>query len=83
LAAVGVPAGKVGTVSDGLALAASLGLDPLVDVGPGAPPQVRHPITYSQTPVTGYTAPPRLGEHSEAIRRWLATDPHPSHQENA
>jgi formyl-CoA transferase len=72
LAVVGVPAGKVGTVADGLALAESLGLDPLVDVGPDAPRQVRHPITYSETPVTRYAALPRLGEHSEEIRRWLA-----------
>src|SRR5690606_32999809 len=68
---VGVPAGKVGTVAEGFALAADLGLDPLVDVGPGVPAQVRHPITYSDTPVTEYTAPPRLGEHSDAVRRWL------------
>ena len=68
----GVPAGKVGTVADGLALAESLGLDPLVDVGPDAPRQVRHPIAYSETPVTRYAAPPRLGEHGEEIRRWLA-----------
>jgi crotonobetainyl-CoA:carnitine CoA-transferase CaiB-like acyl-CoA transferase len=71
LAAVGVPAGKVGTVADGLALAAELGLEPLVDVGPDVPAQVRHPITYSDTPVTAYAAPPRLGRHSDEIRRWL------------
>ncbi|MGV9195421.1 CaiB/BaiF CoA transferase family protein [Microbacterium sp. MC2] len=69
--AVGVPAGKVGTVADGFALAAELGLEPLVDMGPGRPAQVRHPITYSDTPVTEYTTPPRLGEHSDAVRRWL------------
>jgi formyl-CoA transferase len=68
---VGVPAGKVGTIADGFALASDLGLDPLVDVGPGRPAQVRHPIIYSDTPITEYTAPPRLGEHSDAVRRWL------------
>lgn len=73
LGSVGVPAGKVGTVADGLRLADELGLDPLVDVGPDAPHQVRHAITYSETPVTSYAAPPRLGEHSEDIRRWLAS----------
>jgi crotonobetainyl-CoA:carnitine CoA-transferase CaiB-like acyl-CoA transferase len=71
LTAVGVPAGKVGSVADGLALASSLGLEPLVDVGADAPPQVRHPITYSGTPITTYAAPPRLGQHSDQIRRWL------------
>jgi len=71
LSAVGVPAGRVGTIADGLALATALGLDPLVPVGDGRPAQVRHPITYSDTPITACTAPPRLGEHSDTIRRWL------------
>jgi formyl-CoA transferase len=71
ISAAGVPAGKVGTIADGLALASELGLDPLVDVGSGRPAQVRHPITYSDTPITEYTAPPRLGQHSDAVRRWL------------
>lgn len=71
LSAVGVPAGRVGTIADGLALATELGLDPLVPVGDGRPAQVRHPITYSETPITAYTAPPRLGEHSDTVRRWL------------
>lgn len=71
LSSVGVPAGKVGSVADGFALAERLGLDPLVDVGTGRPAQVRHPVAYSDTPVTTYTAPPRLGEHDTAVRRWL------------
>ena len=85
LTGVGVPAGVVGSVADGLALAERLGLDPLVDVGPEAPRQVRHPITYSDTPVAAYAAPPRLGEHSHEIRSWLSTPQshHQSPQENA
>ncbi|MFF9126843.1 CaiB/BaiF CoA transferase family protein [Streptomyces sp. NPDC014889] len=75
--AVGVPAGRVGTVADGIALAESLGLEPTVRVGPSSPPQIRHPVTYSATPVTGYRPPPRLGEHSDDVRRWLA-DPEPT-----
>ena len=71
LTAVGVAAGRVGTIADGLALATELGLDPLVSVGDGRPAQVRHPITYSDTPITTYTPPPRLGEHSDSVRRWL------------
>jgi crotonobetainyl-CoA:carnitine CoA-transferase CaiB-like acyl-CoA transferase len=71
LTAVGVPAGKVGSVADGFALAKTLGLDPLVDVGLGQPAQVRHPVTFSETPVTRYQAPPRLGQHSDDVRRWL------------
>lgn len=68
---VDVPAGKVGSIADGFALAASLGLDPLVPVGEGRPAQVRHPVTFSETPVTRYSPPPRLGQHSDEIRRWL------------
>lgn len=71
LADAGVPAGKVGDVAGAVALAEQLGLDPVVDVGGDAPSQVRHPITYSDTPVTTYTAPPRLGQHSDELRRWL------------
>lgn len=74
LAEAGVPAGKVGDVADGLALAASLGLDPTVAVDSCAPPQIRHPVIYSATPVTRYTAPPRLGQHTDEIRRWLAEE---------
>lgn len=72
LTAVGVPAGRVGTIADGIELAQSLGLDPLVDVGPDVPPQIRHPVGYSDTPVTRYAAPPRLGEHDDEVRRWLS-----------
>ncbi len=72
----GVPAGKVGSIADGFALAAQLGLDPLVDVGHRQPAQVRHPVTYSDTPIVKYTAPPRLGEHSDAVRQWLQEEKH-------
>lgn len=71
LNAVGVPTGRVGSVGDGFALASELGLDPLVAVGDGRPAQVRHPVTYSRTPITSYLPPPRLGQHSDEIRRWL------------
>lgn len=68
---VGVPAGNVGTIADGFALATELGLDPLVEVASDQPAQVRNPITYSDTPITRYSAPPRLGEHSQTVREWL------------
>ncbi len=73
LTEVGVPAGAVGDLADGFKLAESLGLAPTVPVG-DSPPQVRHPIGYSETPVARYTAPPRLGQHSDEIRRWLAEE---------
>ncbi|HST85248.1 MAG TPA: CoA transferase [Kineosporiaceae bacterium] len=74
LTAVGVPAGTVGSIADAFALAERLGLEPVVDVGPDAPPQVRNPVILSATPVTRYTAPPRLGEHNHDIRRWLTQE---------
>lgn len=74
LTEVGVPAGKVGDIADGLRLAESLGLDVTVPVGDSAPPQIRHPIGYSETPVTHYAPPPRLGQHSDEVRRWLAEE---------
>lgn len=73
LTEAGVPAGPVGDLADGFKLAESLGLAPTVPVG-DSPPQVRHPIGYSETPVARYTAPPRLGQHSDEIRRWLAEE---------
>lgn len=77
LTAVGVPAGKVGDLADAFSLADRLGLDPTADVGTGRAPQVRHPVSYSRTPVTQYAPPPRLGEHSDEIRRWLSTKESP------
>jgi len=71
LTAAGVPAGRVGDLGDAIGLAESLGLAPTVPVGPDAARQVRHPVTYSDTPVTDYRRPPRLGEHSLDVRRWL------------
>lgn len=68
----GVPAGRVGDIPSAIALAESLGLDPLVDVGEGHPAQVRHPVRYSAfTPVTP-TAPPALDADGTALRAWLA-----------
>ncbi len=74
LTTLGVPAGRVGSVSEAFDLATRLGLDPIVNVGPAAPGQVRNPITFSETPVTRYTAPPRLGEHNTDIRHWLTEE---------
>ena len=68
LTAVGVPAGPVGDIGSAFDLATDLGLAPRVDVGPEAIDQVRHPITYSRTPVDTYRRPPRLGEHNDVVR---------------
>jgi formyl-CoA transferase len=71
LTAVGVPAGRVGDLADAFALAERLGLSPTAPVE-GAPPQVRNPVSFSDTPVREYAAPPRLGADNDAVRRWLA-----------
>jgi crotonobetainyl-CoA:carnitine CoA-transferase CaiB-like acyl-CoA transferase len=72
LTAVQVPAGKVGTIADGFALAERLGLAPTVDVGPGHTSQVRQAITFSPELVTSPTPPPALGADTDAVRAWLA-----------
>ncbi|HEX3207009.1 MAG TPA: CoA transferase, partial [Propionibacteriaceae bacterium] len=68
-----VPAGRVGSIADAFELAERLGLEPTVSVGSDVP-QTRNPITLSKTPLTRYTAPPRLGEHTDDVRRWLTEE---------
>lgn len=70
---VGVPAGRVGDIADAFELADSLGLRPTVPTTGDGPAQVRNPITFSETPITTYSAPPRLGQHNDEVRRWLAS----------
>jgi crotonobetainyl-CoA:carnitine CoA-transferase CaiB-like acyl-CoA transferase len=70
----GVPAGQVGTVESGFALAADLGLDPIVELPGPHPPQVRHPIQYSHSPVREPGPPPELGSDDTAVREWLASE---------
>lgn len=70
----GVPAGTIGSVADGFTLAEALGLDPRVPVTGGAD-QIRSPLRLGRTPISHYERPPRLDEHGDEIRRWLATNP--------
>ncbi|OKH94046.1 CaiB/BaiF CoA transferase family protein [Streptomyces uncialis] len=72
LTGAGVPAGRVGTIADGFALAEELGLSPTVAPAGGGTPTVRHPVTYSTGPVREPSPPPRLDEHGDAVRAWLA-----------
>ena len=76
LTAAGVPAGRVGTIADGIALADSLGLEPIIEVfdstGVAVATQVRHPITWNP-PITRHnSAPPLLGQQDAQLRDWLA-----------
>jgi formyl-CoA transferase len=72
LTAVQVPAGKVGTIADGFALAERLGLAPTIEVGRGHTAQVRHPVTFDPDLVTSPTPPPALGADTNAVRAWLS-----------
>ncbi|MFI9079531.1 CaiB/BaiF CoA transferase family protein [Streptomyces sioyaensis] len=72
LTAASVACGPVNTVSEALALAARLGLDPVMPVGEGRIPQVASPLRLSGTPVTQPSAPPRLDENGPALRTWLS-----------
>ncbi|MBL8930357.1 MAG: CoA transferase [Kineosporiaceae bacterium] len=80
LTAADVPAGRVGTILDGVALAERLGLDPVVDVSgtsgaaSGGPPrtrQLRHPVRWNAYRTADPSPPPALGEHDAAVRAWL------------
>ncbi|MET8148310.1 CaiB/BaiF CoA transferase family protein [Actinoplanes sp. NPDC049668] len=72
LLAAGVPCAPINTIDGGVALAAELGLDPVVTVG--GIPGVRNPITFSGTPAGYELPPPGLDEHGEEIRAWLTKD---------
>lgn len=73
LNAVGVPSGPINTVAQGVEYAASLGLEPVVQVGSGdqAVPGVRHPVSFSATPSRYDLPPPALGQHTDEVRAWL------------
>jgi crotonobetainyl-CoA:carnitine CoA-transferase CaiB-like acyl-CoA transferase len=74
LLAAGVACGPINTVDEGVAFAERVGLDPVVRVGQGedAVPSIRNPITFSATPARYDLPPPRLDEHGEQVRAWLA-----------
>jgi crotonobetainyl-CoA:carnitine CoA-transferase CaiB-like acyl-CoA transferase len=70
LTGVGVPCGPINTVDQGIALAESLGLNPVVHPGGGVG-VVRNPVDYSLTPPDYRRTPPALGADTEAVRAWL------------
>ncbi|WP_336207320.1 CaiB/BaiF CoA transferase family protein [Nonomuraea sp. LPB2021202275-12-8] len=76
LVEAGVPSGPINTVDGGFAMAEQFGLDPVVEVGEGAraTPTTRHPIRFSESPLTYRLPPPELDEHGAELRKWL-TEP--------
>lgn len=70
----GVACGPINTVDEGVAFAERIGLDPVVTAGEGdaAMPSIRNPISFSATPLRYDLPPPRLDEHGDELRFWLA-----------
>jgi crotonobetainyl-CoA:carnitine CoA-transferase CaiB-like acyl-CoA transferase len=73
LSAAGVPAGAVNDIGDAFAFAASLGLEPIVEMAAGVR-QVASPIELDATPVSYRRIPPALGADDAALRTWLRGD---------
>jgi crotonobetainyl-CoA:carnitine CoA-transferase CaiB-like acyl-CoA transferase len=69
LGEAGVPAGPINDVAQAFAFATGLGLEP-VDETDGVR-TVRSPLRLGATPAAVSRRPPRLGEPSDEIRRWL------------
>lgn len=82
IGAVGVPCGPVNDISEAFALAARLGLEPIVDLRDdrrtGAQPQVANPVHYGQTPVQYRSAPPRVGEDRARVLSMLRLEADPT-----
>jgi crotonobetainyl-CoA:carnitine CoA-transferase CaiB-like acyl-CoA transferase len=68
----GVPAGTVSGITDALALARRVGLEPTRSVGAGHPDQLTHPVRYSAFVPADPTAPPSLDQHGALLREWLS-----------
>jgi len=69
LTAAGVPCGPINDVGQGMQLAESLGLEPIVGVFGSA--QVANPLRLSATPVSYRHRPPALGGDEKEIFAWL------------
>jgi crotonobetainyl-CoA:carnitine CoA-transferase CaiB-like acyl-CoA transferase len=81
LTAAKVPCAPIVTVDAGVTLADQLGLAPIVTLPYRGEElrMIRHPITFSETPVTYRMAPPTIGEHTDELRAWLDSEQPVSH----
>ncbi|MFF9011618.1 CaiB/BaiF CoA transferase family protein [Streptomyces sp. NPDC014870] len=75
LTAAGVPCGPINDLAAAFELAGRLGLAPRVPADAAGPGQVVNPVTLGVTPASYRTAPPRLGEHTDALRDELGRAP--------
>jgi crotonobetainyl-CoA:carnitine CoA-transferase CaiB-like acyl-CoA transferase len=73
LMAVQVPCAPILAVDEGVRFAQGLGLDPVALAGSGDReiPTVRHPVSFSRTPVDYTQAPPRLDGDRDRVLAWL------------
>ena len=71
LAGAGVPAGQVEDIGAAVERAHRYGLEPLLEVGDGRAPQVRHPVRYADARTAAPSPPPAPDEHGDALRAWL------------
>lgn len=78
LTEAGVPCAPINTVAQGVELAESLGLNPVVVAGGAAAgtvgdgiPTIANPIDLSATPARYTSAPPRFDASGEELRAWL------------
>ena len=65
LMAVGVPCGPINGIDEAIALANSLGLDPVTNID--GVPTVSNPIDFSASPVAYRRRPPQVGEHTAEV----------------
>jgi crotonobetainyl-CoA:carnitine CoA-transferase CaiB-like acyl-CoA transferase len=73
-----LPCAPINDVRGGIEFAQRLGLEPIVTVGrdEGALPGIRHPITFSETPVSYDHIPPGVDADRNDILQWLdSADP--------
>lgn len=71
ITAAGVPCGPINDIAQGIDLAESLGLDPVVDIDDPRRPSTQHavanPVRYSRTPATYRSAPPEIDEDRATV----------------
>lgn len=74
--AAGVPCGPINDIDQGLRLAETLGLDPIVEIHDPrratTQRQVAHPVRYSRTPAEYRSAPPDVDEDRAAVLALLS-----------
>lgn len=72
MTAANIPAAPINNVAQGLEFASSIGLEPVVQVGPnGEMPGIRNPIGFSRTAARYDRLPPELDADRHEILDWL------------